>query len=145
MIIKCTKYGIIPVESLVGCLCWFWNSREEKAKIGILADYYEDEEYPEQNTFYELNGGSYKFCCPVEDYEVKLYADKDCKTASKRKAVREFAEAVEANMEEQISYYEDKYEGYGSYLEAALDDKVHITTLEDDEIVEKAKQILMEL
>ena len=145
MIIKTTKYGIIPVKSLVGCLCWFYNSREEKAKIGILADYFEDEEYPEQNAFYELNGGVYKFCVPVEDYEIKLYADKDCKTSGKRKAVREFAEAVAANMEEQVRYYEDKYEGYGSYLEAALDDKVHITTLEDDEIVEKAKQILLRL
>lgn len=147
MIIENTKYGIIPVKSLVGCLCWFWNNKEEQAKIGILADVYEDEEYPEQNTFYELNGGSYKFCCPAEDYEVKFYADKDCTTASKRRCRNAVADAIEEELEEQLDYYADEYENHPTinYVQAALSDNVHCAVLESDRVVDAVKKLLVEM
>lgn len=147
MIIESKKYGLITARQLVGCICWFWNSKEEKAKIGILADYYEDEEYPEQNTFYELNGGSYKYCVPVEDYEVTFYADKDCSTAGKRKCRNAVADAIEEELEEQLAYYADEYENHSTinYVQAALSDNVHCAVLESDRVVDAVKKMLVEM
>lgn len=147
MIIESTKYGIIPVKSLVGCLCWFWNNKEENAKIGILADFYEDREYPEQNTFYELDGNGYKHCKPVEDNEVTFYADKDCTTAGKRKRRNEVADAIEEELEEQIDYYTDEYANHPTinYVQAALNDNVHCAVLESDRVVNAVKKMLVEM
>lgn len=147
MIIESKKYGFISARQLVGCLCWFWDKREEKAKIGILADYYEDEEYPEQNSFYELEGGCYKHCAPVEDYEVTFYADKDCSTAGKRRRRNAVIDAIEDALEEEMTMYAERYEYRTdvNYVEAALSDDVHLAVLENDRVVDAVKKMLVEM
>lgn len=147
MIIESKKYGFISARSLVGCLCWFWDRREEKAKIGILADFYEDEDYPEQNSFYELEGSCYKHCAPVEDYEITFYADKDCSTAGKRRRRKEVADAIEDALEEEITAYSDEYENRPdiNYIEAALKDNIHCAVLERDGVVNAVKRMMIEM
>lgn len=147
MIIENTKYGIVPVKSLIGCLCWFWDRKEEDAKIGILADYYEDEEYPEQNSFYELNGFSYKHCKPVEDYEISLYADKDCTTAGLRRKERALVEAIEESISDNLEYYKEEYSNHDeyNYIDFALDDHIECSVLEDDKVVKATKELIKEM
>ena len=63
-------------SKMIGCLCWFWHDIEVNKEIGILADIYNDDEYPEMKTYYALNGFSYKHCEPVKKEHVKFYGDK---------------------------------------------------------------------
>lgn len=137
---------MVVEKKLIGCLCWFYNRNEATPAIGILADIYNDEEYPEQKTYYALNGGVYSRCEPVKEGEFTLYADRDCTTARRREAKKDLINTIEDFLEEHISYYEEKYEGRaGDYLEAALDDKLHHTCLEDEKVIEKTKQLMMKL
>ena len=53
-------------DLLKGKLCWFWN-KENDLHIDIFCDYYQDKEFPEQNTFYSLN--VYDF----QGYDLNLY------------------------------------------------------------------------
>ena len=127
-----------------GCLCWFWDKNEAKKKIGILVDYFgEDNPYP----FYELDGGVYSHCEPVEDYEISLYADKDCTTAGLRRKERALVEAIEESISDNLEYYKEEYNNHDeyNYIDFALDDHIECSVLEDDKVVKATQELIKEM
>ena len=127
-------------NTMIGCLVWLRNTQNEIPEIGILADVYDDPEYPEQKTYYALNGGVYKYCAPVRESDITFYADKDCTTASIRKAKRELIDTIEEILEDDLEYYRDEYPT--RYLDVAVEDKTHISCLENDRVVEKTRKLM---
>ena len=123
---------MINEKNLIGCLCWFWHDKEDKKQIGILADIYNDDEYPEMKTYYALDGFSYKHCEPAKDKDVVFYSDKAIETASQRKAKRELANTIEYFLMKNIKYYERSYPEGGEYLDNAIEDKLHYQCLQDE-------------
>ena len=133
---------VVLEKDLIGTICWFWYDNEVNKKIGILADIYIDEEYPEQTTFYELNGGGYPRCEPVKDYEVAFYADRDCSTAGLRRAEKNVIETIEQYINEAKEQYIDEV----PYYEIAMEqDKVHCACGEDEEVVEAIRKLMEQM
>ena len=96
---------------LKGCLCWFWNNESSK-KIGIFVDYFQDEDCPEMTTFYELNGGCYKYCEPAKYKDIMFYEDNPMKQvylSAKEKAEQGILDAVEEYFKEALDYYKDEF------------------------------------
>ena len=130
-------------KTMIGCLVWFSNTQNEIPNIGILADIYKDPENPDQKIYYSLNGGVYKYCTPAQDSEITFYADKDCITASIRKAKRELIDTIEEIIEDDLEYYKEKYPE--RYLEVAEEDQAHISCLENDRVVDKTRKLMEEM
>lgn len=129
----------------IGCLGWFWNRNESRKTIGILANYFKDEEYPEQNSYYSLDGFSYDNFEPAKEKDVVFYEDKALESSARRKAKRELANAIEYFLMKNIEYYERSYPEGGEYLDEAIEDKLHYQCLEDDTVVEKTLELLKTL
>ena len=130
---------------MIGCLVWLRNTQNEIPQIGILADVYDDPEYPEQKTYYALNGGCYKYCEPAKDTDIVFYADKDCTTAPVRRAKKELIDAIEEILESDMKFYREEYPGYGEYMERAEADKVYLSCLESQIVVDKSKKLMEEM
>jgi hypothetical protein len=133
---------VILEKDLIGTLCWFWHNNEVNKKIGILADIYVDEEFPEQTTFYELNGGSYTHCEPVKEEHITFYADRDCTTKGYRKAQRELVETVEEYLNDAKEQYIDEIPNYEIAMEQ---DNVHCACGESDEVVEAIRKLMEQM
>ena len=116
-----------------------------KKKIGILADMYIDDEYPEQNSFYELNGGVYSNCEPANEEDIPFYADKNSSTRGQRKAKKDLINAIEEYLEDKMEYYEENSDEYINYVEASLDDEVHVSCFQDEKILELARKLVAEM
>ena len=129
---------------LKGCLVWLWNNNETDKQIGILADVYEDKEYPEQNTYYALNGFGYKNCEPVEYKDVMFYNENPMKQVyltAKEKAAQGIVDAVDEYFKDVKGDYEDELP---NYVEGMRANKDHFACGESDGVV-KAIEKYMEL
>lgn len=127
---------------LKGCLCWFWNTNEAEKKIGILADIYEDEETP--ITFYELNGGLFKYCEPAKYEDVVFYNENPMKSVykkAKEKAARDIICAIDGYLNEVM----DDYIGeMPNVIEGMRSNKEHVACAESEDVI-KAIERYMEL
>lgn len=127
---------------LKGCLCWFWNTNGNEKKIGILADYYEDGESP--FSFYELNGGIFRYCEPAEYKDVMFYNENPMKSVylgAKKKAEENIICAIDGYLNEVMDDYIDEMP---NVIEGMRSNKEHVACAESEEVV-KAIERYMEL
>lgn len=125
-------------DLLKGKLCWFWN-KENDLHIDIFCDYYQDKEFPEQNTFYSLNG-SYKYCKPAKVQDVMFY-QADTYLSAKEKAEQGIIDAIDEYFKDVLPDYKDDLP---NYVEGMRKNKEHIACGESDGVV-KAIEKYMEL
>lgn len=125
---------------LKGCLCWFWNTNGNEKKIGILADYYEDGEVP--YSFYELNGGLFRYCEPAEYKDVKFFNENPMKSvylSTKQKAEQGIIDAVDSYLQDAKQQYEDFLPNTNIAME---NDYIHKACGESDEVCEAIRKYM---
>lgn len=62
----------IPVDDLIGKLCWFYNKGDCHTRIGILDRVMGSKDNP---VYITTNNGEFNSCVPVRKNEIKFYGD----------------------------------------------------------------------
>lgn len=126
-------------DLLKGCLCWFWDRDEAKKKVGILVEYFGPENpYP----FYEMEGGVFKNCEPVDTKDVVFYRESPMKKVyltAKEKAQKEILEKIDEFLNEELKQYKNELPNPNIAMEK---DNIHAVCAESKEVQEAIRKYM---